>query len=279
MLRLPVLLMALGLALAGCAQEATPAERVALVSAVTQDAKTAKIALEQTMETAQGNLELTGEGVVDFAKGAGSMTLTPSGEAGQMGLQGNIETRFEGTMVYLKMPTLTQQMGVQTPWISMDLSKLPEGRGLEQLQQLSNDPSDTLDMLEAVGDDIEEVGEEEVRGEPTTHYKATIDVKRVLELTSEGPGSPLGKQFDAMGLDRMPTELWIDGEGRLRRQTVTLDYSKGKPKDAPPGLTKMTMRNEYFDFGAPVTIETPPESETTDLNKLLEGAGAGGAGG
>jgi hypothetical protein len=119
---------------------------------------------------------------------------------------------------------------------------------------------------------------------PTTHYVGTIDLKKVLKGFSDVVGKDADAatkeqlkaavtQFESLGIDqRIPFEIWIDGEGLPRRQRIAMDFGKLVPgaEDA-----SMEMTIDFSDFGKPVHITIPDPSEVTDMTGALGDAGSG----
>lgn len=272
MRRLPALLTVALLVLAPACAKASPQERIVLAATKTQDAGTARMTMKMDMTGGPQDVSATAEGAIDFEAHAGAMTMD-LGALGQQAGIGKIEMVTEGTTVYMKMPN-HEQLGLPTPWLKMDMEKMTGLQGMESLQQMNNDPSKQMEMLRGVSDDVEEVGTEELRGTSTTHYKATVDVDKALEQMPEEARASFKKTYEMMGTTSIPTEVWIDDDGLLRRQKFEVDLSKAKGALAPGGQapTNMAFDIEFYDFGAEVDVEPPPASEVTDFAEL-QGAG------
>jgi hypothetical protein len=274
-------LLALALALVACAGDGASPE--ALQQAVTnaEAAGTARVAFGAEMELGEqagaGTLITEGEGQVDYANQISRMMFTFSGEGGQADqvaeLMGDMEAIYESAVIYMKWPFLTQLMPEPTPWIRMDLDLLSEEFGLdmEQLMQFSqNNPTYGLEYLKGA-EDADEVDSEDVRGVETTHYQTEV---RLDDLGDDLP-SELGRQLkrlnELLGVEKIPTDVWIDEEGLARR--VSYEFEFDPSDDAPPGSPTgtMIMEMEFFDFGSEVEIHTPPQSAVTDLADLVGG--------
>lgn len=93
---------------------------------------------------------------------------------------------------------------------------------------------------------VTEVGEEDVRGAATTHYRIRLDdaaIRRLSALpTNQRSGFELEYPDNVRSLD-----VWIS-DGYLRRIRVIQDF---EGPDSP-GTTV-----EFYDFGADITIEPP----------------------
>jgi hypothetical protein len=158
---------------------------------------------------------------------------------------------LDDTVLYMRFPVLAGG-GSGKPWLKMDLENLSRQAGtpLEQFGQLSQgDPTQTLKYLRAAGD-FEALGSDRVRGIETTHYKGTIDLRKVLGEVDGPQQEQLERLLDQSGVSTVPAEAWIDGEGYLRK------------------LTALGLTMELYDFGAPVALDLPSEDEVTDLTEL-----------
>lgn len=254
--------------LPGCSQEASAQERIAQAPAATQEEQSARMSMEMAMTGRQQDVTVTAEGAVDFAGQRMTMTMSMGEELAGAGF-GELRMIAEGTTVYMEMPN-AQELGLPTAWVKMDAEDMAGMQDMGELQQMSNDPTKSMQMLRGVSEDVTEVGSEEVRGEPTTHYRATIDLEKARDQAPEEARPFLQQQIDVLGASAMPTDVWIDEAGRLRRQRVDVDMSKAA--EAMPGApTNMSVTIEIFDFGAPVDAEPPPADEVTDLAEMQGG--------
>jgi hypothetical protein len=126
----------------------------------------------------------------------------------------------------------------------------------------------TIEMLRAVGGDVEEVGQENVRGSETTRYKATIDLSQVAKVLGEQGEATLAREYEKFGERAprpIPVEVWVDDQGlaRVVRMVEQLPTAPGVPT-----LT-MNMRMELFDFGARPKIDLPPPGRVLDTTPIL----------
>jgi hypothetical protein len=102
----------------------------------------------------------------------------------------------------------------------------------------------------------ERVGEEDVRGVPTTHYRGEVDVRNRIEADLETEGwksTNIERYLDQLEETHRVIDVWVDSEGRARR-VVTTDATIG----ADAGWVSTT---EYFDFGLETVIQAPPAAE------------------
>jgi hypothetical protein len=90
---------------------------------------------------------------------------------------------------------------------------------------LFGDPYGEFDLFRTVSEDLREVGREELRGIPTTHWRGTL------------------KAGEAEGT----VDMWIDADDVVRKR-IQQD-------------TGLRTVREYFDFGVDVDVEPPEEYE------------------
>ncbi|OWY60730.1 hypothetical protein B7486_67620, partial [cyanobacterium TDX16] len=178
----------------------------------------------------------------------------------------------EHSLYYRGFPFTASPTGEQAPgvdpdeWVTFELpdeftqvrESLDPGSGAVPT------PQEELErLLDGVGD-VEEVGTEEVRGTTTTHLSATYQLpdETVEVLQGLAPGD--------VDISDQPIDVWVDGEGIVRRLESGIEISGGG--------TSMRMSNtqEYFDLGASVDIEVPEDAiPLEDLAGVIDDAEAG----
>ena len=257
------------------AERPTPVETVQVAYRETAAERTARISYEATTtgppvdpENSAGAssraVTVKGGGVTDFSGAASNMTMGMPG-------MGGLEMRQIGETVYMKMPDeFAAQVSGSKPWVRVDLDTL-YGQQYGAVQGgAAGDPTRQLEYLRGVSDSVEKIGEERVRGVPTTRYRA------ILDLNEEAAGVKGADQelVKGLGTSKLPVEVWVDEENRVRR--YALDVSVPMPENAASqdasqgddGLrTRMVI--EYYDFGTPVDVQAPPQDQTMDGSKLL----------
>jgi hypothetical protein len=265
----PLALVLLIVPLAGCSDEASAQEIVVKASAATVDAGTAKIHQEISLSGGPAALPpTTATGAMDFGARKATMTTNVAGQT--------VEVILDGTTIYQRIPALADQLG--KPWLKVELDDLGELAGVQGLGDLtqanSSDPSSTLAYLRGAGK-VTELGGEEVRGEATTHYRAVVDLERAAQKSPAAQARTLRQVAETLGTASLPVDVWIDGDGRTRRMTQTIDYAKVKlpnvAKDELP--TSMSILVEFYDFGTEVSVPVPRPSEVSNVKDLLDQIG------
>ncbi len=124
-----------------------------------------------------------------------------------------------------------------------------------------------MQMLKAVSGEVEKVGDEDVRGVSTTHYRATIDFDKYPLAVPAANRAAVRKSIDSLikltGTRTVPVDVWVDGDAVVRRfaQTTRMNV---------PGAGRMQMKQtiELYDFGTKVDVQAPPAREVQDLSEL-----------
>ncbi|MFI0484175.1 hypothetical protein [Actinomadura sp. 9N215] len=226
----------------------------------------------QMTGSSEGNVSATGQMQYrtkpDLAYSMGFDQMTVGGKS-----MGGMEYVLVNRTMYMKIPMLSQ-LGAGSaakPWLKISLDELGKksGMNLEQLLQQSQqmDPVQNTKMLTA-SKDVREVGKETVDGVQTTHYTGTYRMEDALSKLPAETRETLRKSYAGSGMQNMNFDLWVDDKQFPRKLAM-------KSGQTTAGVMNMTMT--YRDYGKPVEITAPPESQTTDFSQMLNGLGGGGA--
>lgn len=100
-------------------------------------------------------------------------------------------------------------------------------------------PADAFAAFDAGLQEVEDLGDDEIDGEPVTHYRLEVDAAKALEATGQAsvPGLPETLSYD----------VWLDAEDRMRRLTYE--------------LTGTTLTMDLTDWGKPVSITAPAKDK------------------
>ncbi|MCC7078402.1 MAG: hypothetical protein IT198_14870 [Acidimicrobiia bacterium] len=257
----------------------------------TTDAGSAAFTLDMSTkgQVAGQSMDMTAHvtGVYDFETGDMEMDMaTTLPGQGEM----DIQVRAVEGILYMRYPdSLAAQMGLPpgAAWIKMDPATLT-GLSAEQMESMSGqiqDPTQLLAFLEAAGADVEEAGTEEIDGFETTVYKATATLGALMEEQSEAVEKVLGKgtvteeTLETMADVEIPMEVWVDGDGRVRRLRVQMDMSAAMAgasgQEGGAGSLLVDLEENFTDFGVDVEVEPPPATETVDFAELFANLGQG----
>jgi hypothetical protein len=242
-------LAALAFVAAGCGGGGSSSQTKLTPSAyVMQSAKKSAQATSQHIQlngntTVQGQtVAMKGSGDFDNTAKTGAMTL----KALVGGLSMQIDEVVDGTVIYMKSPLFAANLPAGKTWIRLDLQQAAAQQGLDLGGLLSQKPSDSLAQLQALGK-VTEVGEEEIGGAKTTHYRATIDRTK------------LPKQLAKLNATFGTYHVWIGNDDQYVRR-LKMSYSVQQQSIA------MTMN--FSDFGKDVSVDVPTADESVDAMTL-----------
>jgi len=175
---------------------------------------------------------------------------------------------LDGTDMYMKFDVDPPGPGTEF-WYHTDLSEL--GLSAQQMGNaagLGGGPTSYLESLKGAGADVVEVGPEDLDGVPVTRYEGTSDPQVAVERAAPEKRAELRSMLRASGMNKpMPFVAWVDGDGILRRMQMTMSMDMGK------ATMTGTATIDYFDFGADVSVTTPPADLVRDSSELT-GLGA-----
>ncbi|HEY8526766.1 MAG TPA: hypothetical protein VIL48_17480 [Acidimicrobiales bacterium] len=137
------------------------------------------------------------------------------------------------------------------------------------------DPEGILALLESATGEVETVGREDVRGEPATHYRATLDLEAATQQAPDGRWALLDDLAGEDGqITEVPVDIWVGDDGQLRRLAVetTPALTGTTAGDGASPLSSIgTIRSltyDAYDYGDPVRVEIPDPDDTIDASEL-----------
>jgi hypothetical protein len=187
-----------------------------------------------------------------------------------------MDMRMVGTKVFVRLPEALAGAGMTggKEWASVDLGTSLEHSALGSLDLTQQqDPAQTLQYLRAASTGVKEGGSATVRGVETTRYTGRLDFRKALDAGLEKLElSPAERQraragmkwmLDQLGANGVPFEVFVDGDGLLRRMTMHMNMTvEGEEMS-------MKMLIDYFDFGVDVNVQAPPARDVYDASGLL----------
>jgi hypothetical protein len=253
--------LALALVLAGCGSVAGSSLDDA-AEATAADTSRFEMQFRITGLPENVNSTMTAEGVFDYPNERGLMTV-----GGELpGIDEDVsftEFRLLGKVGYTRWVVKGE-----SHWVK-DVQSEASGDPVELLIPFPGSPTKPTDVLARVvlaSDEEEELGEEEIRGTETTHYRARVDVQKLIKQLP-AKDRPDGGVPDLWGDKLVPVEIWIDDQSRLRR--ISIDQSDGE--DAT-----MSTTVELFDYGVEVDVEPPPADEVISQDEFEKLTGSMG---
>lgn len=245
---LTVLLLVGGVAslAAGRAADDRPPAEVVAAAAGAVDQTSVATELRLSLGGAGTEFTTTVTGAFDPRSDVGRVTVA-------VGPMGQFELLVLGDRVYLKVPEAQVAANGGKHWVSAPGADLPAAAA-----QLNADPRAFVDFLGAVSGPITEIGGAEVRGVDTRHFRFDIDLGKLLARTPAQAGQ--FDQLQGLGVETLPTELWVDDEDRPRRLRFALGV-KG---------TEVDVQMELFDYGKPVEVVAPDPVDVREVPDVMQ---------
>jgi hypothetical protein len=152
-------------------------------------------------------------------------------------------------------------------WVKLEYEEVDEEGGLDMsgMNQMSEiNPNAMLQFLRTVAD-ARETGRGSIDGVATTRYTAMVDIRddpdtveperqeaaqRTVEVMTKAWGSPTHR-----------VNVWIDGDGLIRREEMTYSFSDAGDKMR----TRMVL--DFLDVGKPQQIALPDDDEVVDISE------------
>lgn len=232
-------------------------------------------AYDKTVEMQTASVELDGDLVVDNS----SINLEASGEVDLAGRQTRLTTTVQGPRAIEALGTTELVFGAG-PWVFIRSELYASMREVKDwvyvdrrswgglgpandvpIYVAKNDAIAWLHMLRGA-DDVEDLGPHDLEGVPTTRYRFSVDLREAgnrLSSKDENVGSTMFRMATWGDRDGVDCEIWIDAEGRVRRQRMAYGYDEG-----PVQGDKIDMTLTLSDFGTAFEIDLPPRAEMPD---------------
>jgi hypothetical protein len=238
-----------------------------VASAATKTQQTGTYSFDYTasMQVLGQQFSFTGNGQSDIANGRMQMTMDFSGLPAQLTQNGSTaEFVLADKVMYLKMPFLSGMLPAGKQWMKVDLAAAAKqaGTSLGSFGQL--DPQQWLQQLLA-SSDTQKLGTDTVQGEQMTHYRTTIDPEQAMSKVPAAQRAAVRKAMKQIGITTIPVDVWVDGKGMLRQESLSLTLGRGLQN------TTMKMTYDMHDFGRPVSVEVPPADQVFDAMSALKG--------
>ncbi len=158
---------------------------------------------------------------------------------------------IDGDAVYSQLGPMAEALGHEPDdWVRARIADVTAAGAENDALALALDPLGPLDLLYRPVGDVALVGDDDVRGAPTHHVRATLD----LTGARAAPAASFEARLVAAGVDALPVDVWLDDAGVVRRLLVSLDEA-----------ASMTTTFDVYDVDADVTVTPPPPDAVVTL--------------
>jgi outer membrane lipoprotein-sorting protein len=173
---------------------------------------------------------------------------------GDLGELGTMEILFLGEEFYMYMPFFGG-------WFVVSVDELGEDFASFEGLLDEHSPFDYGGLIDALGDSVDDLGEESIDGGTFRHYRVTVDAQDVYDAFGDSLGDGFGEN-DTLGIDDLPTDvlsgpmmmdIWVDADSFLPHK---LEASAGFDVDG--ASTSMTFSVRFTDYNADFDLPDPP---------------------
>jgi hypothetical protein len=197
------------------------------------------------------------EGVVDFRRHDARLVGTTKTKPNVV---------YDDLVTYLPRSETSRAAGGKQHWVFFDFKREPsvdvdDTDRRRAVGACAISPALAVEVLQgALSGSIKRIGVEEVAGTRATHYKARFSQDSAArEVDDEDRREGLLRTFESLGVqdDVFPGEVWLDGDGVVRRILFVLRQQKDRVN-----AFEMRAAWEFYDYGAPVSISVPARSDS-----------------
>jgi hypothetical protein len=231
-----------------------PLNPIAKAAAATENSSGAKFSFRATVSSASLPQPLTtvGQGAFNGQTNRSQMTLHVATPKGTIAM----EALGSGTNAYYKSKSLQAELPDGDEWLGIDLGL---GSVPSSSVNANPDPSALLDLLRAVSDELETLGEKAIDGAETKGYRGTFDPDRYINYLRDKVSAEAAKQYEELSETAPSTielETWIDDGNLVRRMGMTVHTRSPESEQ-----TTVKMSANFHDFGIAPEIQLPdPDS-------------------
>jgi hypothetical protein len=273
--------LAIALCTSGCGSSAT-LDPVAKAADATSHLGGVHMSLSMQLNGigASGPVTVSGQGSFNYKTQEGTLSLDMSGLPANASVPTgalHMQELFKSSAIYLNSPLLASKLPGGASWMKFDLRRVAQAVGFDPQQLMGGqaNPAQFLEYLRGSGGAVTTLGRDNVRGVPTMHYRAAIDLNKVADRLPaskrEQLHAALSKVIAQIGTSSIPVEVWVDDHKLVRRLTMGLSIPAG------PQRIQMSMVVELFGFGPTPAVTPPPAAEVFDATKTaLSGFGSNG---
>jgi len=201
-------------------------------------------------EQVSGSSSVAVSGTVKFQRSpleiATNITTTVSGETIPISVIAN------ASAMYMKLPSsVGLPAAMASKWLKLPLIG-PGGTsplaGLEQEFQRENPLSQTA--MFSAAEHLRKAGTQVVDGVGTTRYTGSVTAGQAVKSLPAAERSKLAPYL-RLAAGKMPVAIWVDGQGNIRKTSVTEHV----------GTDSVTTSMTFLTFNQPVSISIPPASQ------------------
>ncbi|MEV3860580.1 hypothetical protein AB0J38_40520 [Streptomyces sp. NPDC050095] len=209
-----------------------------------------------SMEMASGGTRVTirGEGVYDYRKGLGELKVQLPPDAAGTDEHRPITELLAPGALFMK----NRGAGVPADkWVRVETASLTDGN---LVTGGATDPLAAAELLRGA-EDVTYVGESDVAGVATRHYRGTVDLAAAAKGASAGSKGALAAAAKGFGTSAsVPFDAYLDDDGLLRKVRHRFSFANTQQKN---GLrnTVVASTTLLYGFGRPAVVRLPQKKD------------------
>jgi len=242
----------------------TPLQAIQLAASTSRDVNsfTATMSLQGSAGTTSFNLAGTiREQIHPFLAEADYGTFTAGGQT----IPGGMGEIISPKSLYMKLGVLSQALHMTKPWLEIPFSALSKAAGVNigslfsQLQ--TSNPLDQSQLF-AGAESVRMAGTSVVEGVPVTEYTGTVSMVKAFAKLPASLRASFGQAMEKAGISSVRFSEWVDSQHEIRKVVVSESGS----------TINETITTTITSINQPVTIQTPPASQTATLPASVLGS-------
>lgn len=242
----------------GDSLSADPVELLHRAAPTLADAGSSRARTEMEMATGGTRVTIRGEGVYDYGRQLGRLEVLLPHDAAGTGERRPITELLAPGALFMK----NRGAGVPADkWVRVDTATLSDGN---LVTGGATDPFAAAEVLRGTRT-ATYVGKTEIGGTRVRHYRGTADLTAASRTASEGNRAPLRAAAKGFATARVPFDVYLDDEGRIRKIRHRFSFVNG----SRPGTVAVASTTTLYDFGVPVTVRLP-RSQDIYAGKIAE---------
>lgn len=214
------------------------------------EARSSKARTSMEMATGGTRVTIRGEGVYDYRRQRGELkVLLPQDPAGTSEHRPITELLAPGAL-FMK----NRGAGVPSDkWVRVETASLSDGN---LVTGGATDPFAAAELLRGTRS-ATYVGETEVAGAQVRHYRGVADLTVAAKDASAGNGSALGAAAKGFATARVPFDVYLDDDGRIRKVRHRFSFVNGQQE----GTVAVASTTLLYDFGVAVDVRLPDDDD------------------
>ncbi|MFF1296621.1 MULTISPECIES: hypothetical protein [unclassified Streptomyces] len=214
------------------------------------EARSSKARTSMEMATGGTRVTIRGEGIYDYRRRLGELkVLLPQDPAGTSEHRPITELLAPGAL-FMK----NRGAGVPSDkWVRVETASLSDGN---LVTGGATDPFAAAELLRGTRS-AAYVGKTDVAGTEVRHYRGVADLTVAARDASAGNRSALGAAAKGFATARVPFDVYLDDDGRIRKVRHRFSFVNGQQE----GTVAVASTTLLYDFGVAVDVRLPDDDD------------------